>query len=81
MHANYKRPKTIISTMNKYLSFEEYLLDQCDTHTNNSPEGFERWLENLDGEEYMKYADEYGLLLHQLGRNEILKEWNETLYE
>jgi len=79
MPANYKLAKTTSMTMNKYQTFEEYLLDQCDTHTNNSPEGFERWLENLDGEEYMKYADMYGQLLHQLGRNEILKEWNETL--
>jgi hypothetical protein len=41
-------------------TFEEFLNDKCECHTNNSPEGFERWLEQLDGDEYMVYADEYG---------------------
>lgn len=41
-------------------SFEEFLSDKCDTHTNNDPVGFEKWLEELDGEDYMKYAQEYG---------------------
>ena len=39
--------------------FEEFLSDKCDTHTNNSPEGFEKWLEEQDGEEYINYAQEY----------------------
>lgn len=41
-------------------SFEEFLSDKCETHTNNSPEGFEKWLENLDTQEVMDYAQEYG---------------------
>jgi len=40
--------------------FEEFLMDKCDTHTNNDPVGFDKWLEELDGEEYMDYAQEYG---------------------
>jgi hypothetical protein len=45
----------------KIKSFEEYLSDnKCDTHTNNDPAGFEKWLEQLDIDELIKYADEYG---------------------
>ena len=46
----------------EYKNFEEFLSYKCDTHTNNDPAGFERWLEELDGEEYIKYADEYAEL-------------------
>lgn len=41
-------------------SFEEFLSDRCTSHTNNEPAGFEKWLEQLDGEEYMRYAQDYG---------------------
>lgn len=41
-------------------TFEEFLQDKCDTHTNNSPEGFEKWLEQLDTQEVMDYGEEYG---------------------
>jgi len=41
-------------------TFEEFLQDRCPCHTNNSPEGFERWLEQLDVQEVMDYADLYG---------------------
>ncbi len=42
-------------------SFEEWLSDEkCDTHTNNNPAGFEKWLENLDTQELIDYAQEYG---------------------
>ncbi len=41
-------------------SFEEWLSgEKCDTHTNNGPEGFEKWLESLDRQEIMDYAQEY----------------------
>lgn len=41
------------------MTFENYLMDICPSHTNNGPEGFERWLEDLDQEELMCYADDY----------------------
>lgn len=45
--------------MNIY-TFEEWLSDEkCNTHTNNSPEGFEKWLEMLDTQEVIDYAQEY----------------------
>ncbi len=44
---------------NKSQTFEEYLSEKCDTHTNNDPAGFETWLEQLDGEQYMEYAEEW----------------------
>ncbi len=52
-------------------SFEGFLSDKCDTHTNNDPEGFERWLEQLDGEEYMSYAQDYGAMCYQEGKDEM----------
>ena len=45
---------------NKTQDFEDFLSDKCDTHTNNDPAGFEKWLEELDGQEYMDYAEEWG---------------------
>lgn len=46
----------------KHQSFEDYLFDQCpdDCQTNNSPEGYERWLEQLDTQEVMELAQEWG---------------------
>ncbi len=41
-------------------SFEDFLMDKCPSHTNNGPEGFEKWAEELDGSEYEEYAQEYG---------------------
>jgi|LakMenE18May11ns_1017448.scaffolds.fasta_scaffold8727252_2 hypothetical protein len=41
-------------------TFEQFLEDKCPCHTNNSPEGFERWLEQLDVQEVMDYAEDYG---------------------
>lgn len=40
-------------------TFEEFLLNKCQNHTNNSQEGYERWLENRDIDEMISYADEY----------------------
>lgn len=44
----------------KIKTFNEFLMDKCDTHTNNSPEGFERWEENLDIQELEDLAQEWG---------------------
>ena len=43
-------------------TFEEYLLEVAPSgvHTNNSPEGFERWESELDVQELEDYAQEYG---------------------
>jgi hypothetical protein len=64
-----------------YESFEKFLEDKCDCHTNNSPEGFERWLEDLDGETLIAYADRYAQLKYVQGRldfaDELLPQWNE----
>lgn len=56
-------------------SFEDFLLDQCPSgcHTNNSPEGFERWLEQLDGQEYMDFAEEYGQKCYEEGVNKVIE--------
>jgi hypothetical protein len=43
-----------------YKDFEDFLMDRCPCHTNNDPIGYERWLENLDAQELIDYADEYG---------------------
>lgn len=42
-------------------SFEQFLMDKCHTHTNNSPEGFEKWEEQLDVQELEDFAQDYGL--------------------
>lgn len=62
-------------------SFEEYLSDQCDCHTNNSPEGFENWLADLDGEEYMSYAQDYGQQCFQEGKQQELDKMNAVFIE
>ena len=60
----------------KYQTFEEYLSDKCDCHTNNDPAGFDNWLESLDTQEVIDYAEAYGKLMYKAGKvdqiNEIL---------
>jgi len=43
-------------------TFDSYLSEKCpsELQTNNSPEGFERWLETLDVAQVMEYAEGYG---------------------
>jgi len=45
-------------------TFEKYLKDvHCFTYTgtdDNMPDDFDNWLSQLDGEEYIKYAERYG---------------------
>ena len=49
-------------------TFEDFLSDRCHSHTNNGPEGFERWLEDLDTQEVMDYAEDYGEYVYREGR-------------
>ena len=55
-------------------TFEQYLMDRCPSHTNNSPEGFERWVENLDVQEVIDYAESWGRIQVLESRAETLKE-------
>ena len=41
-------------------TFENFLMDKCPCHTNNGPEGFERWESELDIQDVEDYAEEYG---------------------
>lgn len=43
-------------------SFESYLRDRCpcEYQTNNSQEGEDRWLEQLDGQELIDFGEVYG---------------------
>jgi succinate dehydrogenase flavin-adding protein (antitoxin of CptAB toxin-antitoxin module) len=64
--------------MNTYIqdkldTFEQFLMDKCPSHTNNSPEGFEKWLENLDIDELMDYAMNY--------RNQSLTDYHNHIVE
>ena len=64
--------------MNTYIqdkldTFEQFLMEKCPSHTNNSPEGFEKWLENLDIDELMDYAMDY--------RNQSLTDYHNHIVE
>ncbi len=50
-------------------TFEKFLQEKApsEVHTNNSSEGFERWLENLDTQEVMDFAEEYGIEMYKHG--------------
>ena len=56
----------------KYRDFEDFLSSKCGCHTNNSPEGFERWLENLDLQEMQDFGEEWGELRFLEGKDFIL---------
>ena len=57
-------------------SFEKFLEEKCpsERHTNNSPEGFERWLEEQDVANIMDYAEEYGRERYNKGRDDFRLE-------
>lgn len=44
----------------KTKTFEDFLSDKCQCHTNNDPAGFENWVEQLDSQELTDFAQEYG---------------------
>ena len=52
-------------------------MDICPSHTNNGPEGFERWLEDLDTQDVMDYAEGYGEEI----RKRTLEDVREALHE
>ena len=60
-------------------TFETYLQEQCPSEyaTNNSPEGFERWLEQLDVQEVMDMAEVYVAEIER----EMIKSVREELTE
>ena len=54
----------------KYQTFEEYLSDKCDCHTNNDPAGFDNWVEALDVQDVIDFAEEYGKLMYEAGKKD-----------
>lgn len=58
-------------------TFEEFLEDKCPCHTNNSPEGFENWLAELDVQDVMDYAESYGELVYLEGQKWGMKKATE----
>jgi hypothetical protein len=61
--------------MKNLQTFEDYLNEDCcpsEMQTNNSPEGFERWLERQDVSDIMEYAEMYGKSCYITGKEEIL---------
>jgi len=62
-------------------TFEEFLNDKCPCHTNNSPEGFEKWEEQLDIQELEDFAQEYGELKYNEGikSTTIANKYNDAL--
>jgi hypothetical protein len=61
-------------------TFESYLeqVAPSEVHTNNSPEGFERWVENLDVAEVMAFAEDYGVEIY---KQAYIKGGSDTLNE
>ena len=55
-------------------TFEEFLQNKCPCHTNNSPEGFEKWLEQLDTQDIIDYAESYGELVYLEGQKWGMKK-------
>ena len=55
-------------------TFEEFLADICPCHTNNGPEGYDRWVEQLDIQELIDYADSYGKIAYKTGAIDYIKE-------
>jgi len=60
-------------------TFEEFLVGKCPCHTNNSEEGFEKWLDNLDVSEVMEYAEDYGQECESFGFERAAKIALDTL--
>lgn len=60
-------------------TFEQFLQNTCpgEVHTNNSPEGFENWLEQQDVNDIMEYAEMYGNLCRNEGQQNLLDEMRE----
>lgn len=61
-------------------TFEQYLIDIAPSgvHTNNSPEGFERWLEEQGTDSLMEYAHAFGLKCYNEGWSDAIRAANEV---
>ena len=59
----------------KTKTFEQFLREKCpgELQTNNSPEGEDRWLEQLDRSEYDELGQEYGEYMFEQGRESIVE--------
>ena len=57
-------------------TFEEFLQEICPDEyaTNNSPEGFERWTDQLDILELMLFAEKYGQSQYLAGKDAVINE-------
>lgn len=58
----------------KYKNFEDFLSEKCPCHTNNGPEGFDRWEEQLDIQELIDFADLYAEEVRVENSNIITRE-------
>jgi len=55
-------------------TFEDYLKDKCPCHTNNSHEGYEKWLGRLDAQEFIEFAEDYGRICYTQGGMELVNK-------
>ena len=62
-------------------TFEDYLMAICPCHTNNGPEGYEKWLENRDIEEMIEYAENYGEYCKNIGATEAFNSVSQLTKE
>ena len=47
----------------RYKNFDDFLQDKCPCHTNNSDEGYEKWIEDMDKQQLIDFMYEYEKLL------------------
>lgn len=60
-------------------TFEDFLQDLCfsiNSHVldDDMPDYFDNWLSNLDGEDYIRYADLYGQEQFIRGMDHVIKQ-------
>jgi hypothetical protein len=60
-------------------TFEQFLQDICPCHTNNSPEGYENWLADLDVNDVMEYAESFGRIMYNNGHTDANKKTLEDI--
>ena len=56
-----------------FQTFEKFLEGKCPSHTNNSPEGFENWLADLDVQDVMDYAENWGSMQYTQGKQDLVE--------
>lgn len=67
--------------MKKQMTFEAYLELICFEENpqvldDDMPDTFSDWLGNLDGEDYIRYGEDFGELCFEEGKEFIIKEFN-----